>query len=192
MIRTVATVAALTLVAGLSHAGQERSEPKKADVVKQLQQDFDEARARLQKDGPGEKTRAVHRRIIEGLDKLLEQEDDKANPPASSNANPPQESSAKQDEQPKGSQRPMPGVKPTPSSSAQPNSDGPSAPEIRPVPKGENGEPSKVGPDSPWDPRRKRQQQAVDALGRERFPPRYEELLRAYYRSLAAGRGEEP
>jgi hypothetical protein len=191
MIRTVISLAAFALVAGLSRAGQEGASPKKADVVKQLQQDFDAARARLHKDDPGEQTRALHRRIIEGLDKLLEQEDDdSANPPASPNAKPPQGSGPKESEQLTEKERPMPGSKPMPK--AQANPDGPSAPEIRPAPKAQSGKLPKVAADGPWHPIRDRRQEAVDAVGRERFPPRYEELLRAYYRSLAAGQGEEP
>jgi hypothetical protein len=45
--------------------------------------------------------------------------------------------------------------------------------------------------DGPWHPFRNRPREAVDAVGQERFPRGYEELLRAYYRSLAAGRSED-
>jgi hypothetical protein len=173
MIRTLATLAALLLVTGFSHATQDRPAPKKADVVKELQRDFDEARAGLQKDDAGVKTRAAHRRIIEGIEELLKQEDDK----------PPQEPAPKERQQPKENTQPMPRAKPL----AEPKS----MPELTPAPGGQGPERPGFGPNGPWETRRKWQQPALDAVGRERFPPRYEELLRAYYRSLAAGRGEE-
>lgn len=176
MIRTCTVFAALALAAGLSQAGQERPAPKKGDVVKQLQKDFDDARARLQQDDAGEKTRAAHRRIIAGIDRLLQQEDDPG-------AGPPPQA-------PTGSTPPKPMNQSAPK--AKPMAEGPSSPKVRPLPGDQPAERPGVGPAGPWDPRRKVQADAVDAVGRERFPPRYEELLRAYYRSLAAGRGEEP
>lgn len=184
MIRYTPVLAAVFFAAGLSQAAQERPAPKKADVVKELQRDFDEARARLQKDDPGAKTRAAHRRIIAGLDRLLEQEDDDSsgNPPA----NPPPPARP-EGQQPKESKPPMPQTPPGVKPMAEPKS----IPEVRPTPGGKGAEPSQVGADGPWDPRRPRRQESVDAVGRERFPRHYEELLRAYYRSLAAGRGEE-
>jgi hypothetical protein len=181
MIRICACLAILTLVTGLSQAGQDRPAPKKADVVKELERDFDEARARLQKDDPGDKTRAAHRRIIAGLDELLKQEAD--NSSASPPANP---SAPNEGKQPSENQQPMPLPK------AQPRPQEKSTPELRGAPESKTGERPNIGPDGPWHPVRQRQQEALDAVGRERFPPRYEELLRAYYRSLAVGRGEEP
>ncbi len=188
MIRTFMTFAALVLAAGLSQAGQDRPAPKQADVVKELERAFDEARARLQKDDPGAKTRAAHRRIIAGLDELLKQEDGSSSvtPPA----NPPPPSNA-----PKGGQQPKPNkehLPPTPLG-VKPAPEARSVPEATPAPAGQGDERTNanVGADGPWDPRRKRQQESLDAVGGERFPRHYEELLRAYYRSLAAGRGEE-
>jgi hypothetical protein len=191
MVRTCTTLAALLLVTGLGQAAQERPAPKQADVVKELERDFDEARARLQKDDPGAKTRAAHRRIIAGLDELLKQEDDNnsATPPAPPPALPPREPAPNEGNQPKEIKQPKENKQPMPR--ATPMAEPKSIPELTPAPPGKGPERPEVGPDGPWDPRRQRQQEPVDAVGRERFPPRYEELLRAYYRSLAARRGDE-
>jgi hypothetical protein len=74
---------------------------------------------------------------------------------------------------------------------ATPTPQGESSPEVRVAPNSIMPENPRPEADGPWDISRHRKANALDALGRERFPPRYEELLRAYYRSLAAGRGED-
>lgn len=163
MIRCMSAVSLLAFLAGSAWAGQEKPAGTKSDVIKELERSFEEARTGLQKDA-GAKTRAAHRRIIAGLDELLKS-DEPAQPPVPSKSPPP-------------ANKPLPPPAPK------------SAPESSPLPQAGLGTPGEGRlKDGPWDIRRQRQQEALDAVGRDRLVPRYEELLRAYYRSLAE-RGE--
>jgi hypothetical protein len=51
-----------------------REDPKK--IIEQLREDFESARKKLEKNDPGEDTRKTQKKIIEGIDKLLDQQDD--------------------------------------------------------------------------------------------------------------------
>ncbi len=182
MVRCFLAFAAMVLLAGSSPASQGQPVPKKADIVKELQQDFAEASGRLEKDDPGAATRAAQRRLIEGIDRLLEQSDNSTNPPPSSNSRPPQvpPMQPKMPNAPEATPaptKPMPEAKSMPQSAAGKSAAEPTL--------------SDPEPDGPWDPRRLRQRESVDAVGRERFPPRYQDLLRKYFRSIAAGSGDE-
>ncbi|HZZ82232.1 MAG TPA: hypothetical protein VFE62_27285 [Gemmataceae bacterium] len=192
MGRMLAVLAIALTTIGLLQAGQGQPTPKKPDVIRQLRDDFEEARARLQKDDSGQATRAAHRRIIEGIDKLLEEENPDNNPPAPPPPGappmpPPTDSSATPKQNPSAPKAPEQ-AKATPQPKSAPGTE--STPQSRP---GVDGKALPMRPemDGPWHPLRKLPREAVDAIGRERFPRGYEELLRAYYRSLAASRSEE-
>ena len=85
----------------------------------------------------------------------------------------------------------MPQTGPKPK--AKPMAEPKPTPDLTPAPQGKGPERPDAGPNGngTWDIPRNRRQEAVNAVSGQRFPPRYEELLRAYYRSLAAGRDEE-
>jgi hypothetical protein len=51
-----------------------REDPKK--IIEQLREDFSSAREKLEKKDAGEDTRKTQKKIIEGIDKLLDQQDD--------------------------------------------------------------------------------------------------------------------
>lgn len=174
--RATLALAAALAVAGFAEAVQEPAGPKKTDLIEQLERDFTEARARLQKDDAGAKTQGAHRRIIEGIDRLLEDDAPEKAPPSAAPSTTPRPKSTQPMTEPKPAPQATPGA-PMPEQKA-----GPQAKPAAPAPSAEFG---------PWHPKRNGHAEVVDAAGRERFPPRYEELLRAYYRALA-GRTDEP
>jgi hypothetical protein len=199
MMRVLLAIGAFVLVAGVCWASQEQPAAKKADVVKDVERAFDEASARLEKDDAGKKTHAAHRRIIEGLDRLLNEDDPPAPPgapPAGANPPPPGKSGESAPppagQQPQGSDAARP--KGTGAAAGQPKSEPqanskPSGGGVAPAPGA--GPPSVPNADGPWETRRYRQRLGIDAAAREGYIRNYEELLQAYFRSLAAGRGDE-
>ncbi|MBI1830784.1 MAG: hypothetical protein HYR84_04955 [Planctomycetes bacterium] len=203
MFRSIHLLASTLFIAGLttfpSAAGEERSdvspERDRQKIIQQLQSDFQNAADRLKKNDPGALTRKQQDRIIDGLNKLID------DPPPS----PPSPPSP-----------PRPPSAPPPSPPPPPSPD-PRTPETKPapspppavLPKNE-ASPSEKTPKSPnaqGEPKRTpealekllretkteedwarlppRVRQELDAYARGRLMPRYQDLLRAYYRSLA-------
>lgn len=171
-------------------------------IIDEIQTDLDRVLENLNRDDAGAETRKNQKRILAGIDRLLEQQDPEA-------AN----SSASQSPQPKPGANAPPTPKPAPKPS--PNSSSPVKPVTKQTAAPKPGEPKRPAPPAPlseskperenslsastlekmraeqqlpqgWSPELPmRHRQTLDAFARERFPPGYEELLRAYYRSLA-------
>lgn len=155
-------------------------------LVEDVKADLSKAVGELQRDNPGAEARAAQKRILDNIDKLLEADDDP--PPSANDAQPPM--------------TPPPNPKPEPKAAA-PMPDG-ANPDSRPVqpkqitqPEGNKGprdgnpgtaaemlnELAKKG--GQWGHRPPGLPPEMDAHLRQRFPPRYEDLLREYYRSVA-------
>ncbi len=174
--------------------GQKPHPDSRGKVIDELRADYNDVVAEFARKNVNEEMRAKQQRIIDNLKRLLEDDDPPPNP--SGNTGP--------DNAPK-SPPPPSGSKANPSASKQ-------NPEKTPAPQPKNaqGNPSEAkqpmsgkSGDSESSPRTieemrndkktgggymelpPRQREAMDAHARDRFPPRYEELLRAYYRTLA-------
>ena len=161
-------------------------------IIDQLKADYDKVLDRLNADDPGDETRRNQQRILEGIDELLRRKD----------PDPSKNSSANSPPNPKGNREPSP-KQPVgnPKETAAPvEQKQPARPEPKPVAKtqpavGKEGNP----PNTPEDLRKEmktdgfwpslppRHRADMEAFGRERFIPAYQELLREYYRNLAQG-----
>jgi outer membrane biosynthesis protein TonB len=165
-------------------------------IIEEIQGDYDRALKDLEKDNPSADARQAQQRIAEGIKKLLEQQD----PPSqssknSANAPKPQNSQAKpapeskpqpSPSQPKPHATPSPAPKPQAKATPAPNSaERKSSSDNRPR---TIDEAMKMG-DWPSLPSRVRSE--IDAIGRDPFMERYNDLLREYYRSLAENNRRE-
>ncbi len=162
-----------------------------AKIVDEIKTDLSKAVDELDRNNPGKETHAAQKRVVDNIDRLLNQDDDPPqNPPPS--ASPPPQSPPSDPP----SSRPQP---PTP----EPKAVAPNGPEPKPSTRGANRPtPTNGGQDvgprtanelrkedaakgRPWGNMPWRPYPGMDLLGRERFPERYQDLLREYYRSLA-------
>ena len=141
-------------------------------IVKQVQDDLDSARAKLNQNDPGAETRRTQKRIVAGLDELIEQQNEHRGGNSSSSA-----------KKSKNAVDRPPAPQPAPASK-QPvgRAELPSTPaDLR----------QQKNASESWPGMPPRLRQEMDAFARERFIRNYEELLRAYYRTLAeSGRGD--
>lgn len=192
-MRWIGVTSMFLLLGALSARESAQPESKPPDdrgkIVEQIRADFDHAVGKLNKNDPGASTRAAQRRILDNIDRLLDQDppppaQQSQSPPPSRNSPPPQP-------------KPMPETsheaRPTPESApAKPEAKSPAQAEIA---RG-NAQPRNLEqmqkenrgawqPQLPWRPRPE-----MEAYGRDQFIRRYEELLREYYRALARG-GDE-
>ncbi|MBI3821355.1 MAG: hypothetical protein HY289_01600 [Planctomycetes bacterium] len=149
-------------------------------IVEQIHQDSAQTVDRLNQRDPGAETRSGMKRILEALDKLIDQQDPKPSPPPSSSSPP---------KQPAGNPPPPIAQQPKPLVDPQPK-------KIVAEPKqapGQAGNPPRTpeavqkerSPTDLWPPLPPRHRAAMDAFAKERFIRNYEELLRAYYRNIA-------
>jgi hypothetical protein len=167
----------------------------KEKIVADIQADYEKVLERLNKNDPGLQTRENQKRILENIDKLLQQR-----PPQGSAKSNPVDTSPLRSINPGAKEpNPMPQI---PARQAEPKeqppapiaqqNDTPSATkpkvEVRPGPGSEKPrtfeEMKQEAINDPWTlPPRLRQE--MDVFARERFIRNYEEMLRAYYRNIA-------
>jgi hypothetical protein len=188
MLRSMHIAASLLLVIGVASAREALpfGGTKKADaddrghIVERLRGKYQDVLDRLNKNEPGADTLAMQKEIAELLQRLLEQDE-----PPSAQAPPPVAKDA-----PKHRSDPAsnPAQKPAPQSAEKaatqrPNVQGlanePSAKSLGEMKKqlqAEGNWPLKLPP---------RHRDYIEVSGGGRFMPRYEELLRAYYRRIA-------
>jgi hypothetical protein len=148
-----------------------RSQPGKAeDVVRRLRRELEGARAGLEQSDAGPETRALQKKILDDLDRLIDRQRDPSG-----------------DGQPKAADqrsRPEPKANDVPPKprTADSETDVP----LRFRPNGQGTVQSKAGQlnDGEWSRLPYRQRQALDQYAGDRFMPAYEELLRQYYRAV--------
>ena len=189
----------LALAASASAQDSVAKEPteNRRDVIKQVQDDLDAAQGRLKQDDAGNETRQAQDRIIAGLKKLIEQQDENQSRNNSSS-----DSASSSKNRPEATPKPAsPSAEPAPRLKPVPSK----APADAPVPIAKEKQVGKGGPANTladlakeckamgaWGQYPTRLRSEMDAFGRERFIRNYEELLRAYYRTLAeSGRQSE-
>ncbi len=144
-------------------------------IIDELRSNFDRVGSDFEKKQPGLQTRQAQQRIIDGIDKLLEQQD----PAPSSNKS--FAAAKNQPAHPPSAQKPAP--KPMPAAKQPAKTT-----EIGGRPGEKPGTPADFRQPTPssdsWSlPPRHRDQ--IDAHQRERFIRNYSEILREYYRALA-------
>jgi hypothetical protein len=194
MLRSIAAVLLMSAVLASARAetAQQPEPGKKAEsrakIVEQIQADYESVLGRLKKDDPGAVTRSQQQRILDGLDKLIEQQDPEKNGGASNPPPPPMGNSG---------EKPKPQPMPTGSSQAPKQQ-----PDKQPAPSASTPKQKQVGQQAPpanpagvrkprdgadgWQvqlPPRHRTE--IDSIPRDRLIRNYEEMLRAYYRNLA-------
>jgi hypothetical protein len=184
MFRFLALLAVTLMAQTPVHAGVEkRAEPAESrqKIIDQIKTEFDQVRDRLNADDPGAEVRAGQDRILKGLDELLKQKDpsQSKNPPPSSSAPPPGSSEPKP--QPAASEpMPMTQAKPQPAATQAKTGEVKKA-----APPNTPDEVRKATKSGRWGEMPPRHGAAIDAVGRARFVPSYQEILREYYRNLA-------
>ena len=185
--------------AGAQPESKKVLEPEsRAKIIDEIRSDLGDVVEKLNKNDSGARTRAQQNRIVKNIEKLLDDDDDPPSSPSGNNANSPPppppggkenpQSKSQSAPQPESKQQPTPQSKqaPTPKASQPSGADS----EVAKTPKVEPRIPA--SPDYWPPPLPRRYQQDVDALSRGRFMPRYEDLLREYYRSLGESRrGDE-
>jgi hypothetical protein len=168
-------------------------------IVEEIQADYEKVLERLNKADPGAQTRKNQKRILDNIDKLLQQQDPNQSGPNSepSAGNPPKPMNRGPQEP-----KPMPHDPPRHAEGKEQHATPPATPKgnnVATKPKAEVGSSQRgekantyeemnkeaKGNDEWTLPRRLRQE--MDAFARERFIRNYEETLRAYYRNIADG-----
>lgn len=221
MHRIVSAAIVLVLCAGAGMTSERsfragaQPEPKKpspesrAKIIGEIRTDLDDAVDKLNRQDPGQQTRAIQDRILENLKKLLEPDDENPPPQNSDSSNPPQKPMS-----PPNSEKPK---TPNPSDSPSDPKANPSAPpEKKPGESQQNASPNapkpapmsspqqlppkvedtskderRPGDGGPWPPLPQRHRAELNSASGDRFVRRYEDLLREYYRALAeSGRRE--
>jgi hypothetical protein len=174
-------------------AGSAKSTQK---VIDQIKTDLDKVHDRLSADDPGAETREGQMRILKGLDDLLKQKDPNRpkNPPSSSS--PPPMGSREPKSPPMGNEpkpQPKPATnEPTPKPMPAQAKERPAGTQSKPV-AGSNTTPPNIPNDvrkeptidGPWPTLPARHRALMDAVGRDRCIPNYQEILIEYYRNLA-------
>jgi hypothetical protein len=190
MIRTVLAMLALSF-ASLSAqaltnfgAGQiapkaDRPDESRGAIIDRIKANQERVRKLLGDNDSGAETRRLQRQIAADLAKLLESPDEPNPPPPGansprSNQPPAGREDASRQSVPSGTQKTAP--------QAKPGEVGPSGMEGR-TPAQESPTPRPV--DGRWGELPERLRKEIDAYPRDRMMPRYEELLRAYFRTLA-------
>jgi hypothetical protein len=196
------TVAPLTMGADKKAAPSGPAESRQ-QIIDRVKADLEKVQDRLSAADAGAETRAGQDRILKGLDDLLKQKDpnpSKSPPPPSSSSPPkgssdpmpagnpmPTPASTKQtpaEAQPKPADSPMP----TPAPAKQPLAEGqpkPSGGAKAALPNTPDAVRKESTIDGPWHPMPPRHRIVMDSVGRDRFVPNYQEILREYYRNLA-------
>ena len=151
----------------LSFGTGKKAEPSdRAKIVERLRGRYQDVLDQLNQKNPGADTLAKQKEIADLLKQLLEQDDPPASnpsPPAPKATNPP----------PSGEAQPMP--KPTSNTSATEQS-ARSLNELKKQLEADGHWPVNLPP---------HHRKSLDSSAHGRFMPRYEELLRAYYRTIA-------
>jgi hypothetical protein len=172
------------------HAGSDKkpatpSSPEdRKKIIAEINADSEHAIDRLNQRDPGADTRARQQRIIENIDKLLNEQDpdpkgNSQRPPPPKPMNPPPK--------PSGSD---PGQKPMQAKEQGPQS--PMPPTAKPAGNSKSGQIPKSSDNpntqkelGPWPYGRPGNRQEMDSIPRDGLIRNYEELLRAYYRNIA-------
>jgi hypothetical protein len=163
-------------------------------IVEEIQADYEKVLERLNEADPGAETRKNQKRILDNIDKLLQQQHpnqggDNTKPGA---GNPPKPMSPGRQgpkPMPHNPPRPVEGKQQQPTPLATPTGNNVAA-EVGGSQRGEKANTfaqmkEAKGSDEWTLPRRLRQE--MDTFARERFIRNYEETLRAYYRNIADG-----
>lgn len=147
-------------------------------LIEEIQADFDRAATDLNRNDPSAQTRQAQKRIIDGIDKLLERPEPPAKQPSNSPA--PRSPNARPKTPPPPSAQPAmkqpqrkPAVEPAPRIAQKIRANTPAASSKNPL------------VDGPWPNLPPRHRGEVDAHARERFIRNYDALLREYYRALS-------
>ena len=180
--------------AGQPDARKTAPQPEsRAKIIDEIRSDLVDVIEKLNKNDAGAQTRIRQQRILKNIDKLLEQDD----PPPSQNSNESSSSSSKPPPDRPPGQKPKPtGNSPAQAAEEKPLPKTPEPVRAEPKPSAANGqresrpktfaewekENARTGDGWELPPRVRRQ---MDAYSHDRFPPGYEDLLRAYYRALA-------
>jgi hypothetical protein len=195
MLRSIAALllASAVLASARAETAQQPEPGQKAEsrakIVEQIQADYESVLGRLKKDDPGAVTRSQQQRILDGLDKLIEQQDPE--PPRGASNPPPPPPTGNSGE------KPMP--QPMPSGSSQAPKQ---QPDKQPAPTASAPKQKQIGqqaaPAAPAEVRKNREgsdgwritlpprhRTEIDSIPRDRLIRNYEEMLRAYYRNLA-------
>ena len=187
------TLFAAPFTAG-AQPGADKNAPDRGKIAADIRGDLANVVDQLNRQDPGKATRQRQQRILDNIDKLLRGDDDPPPPPQGKSppesSSPPPSRPANQDPSPSPRQpmenaqtstprpAPIPAVPARatqPARSETPNNAPRTLEELR-----------KTSEDLGfWGERALRQRPEMDAYLRDRFHPRYAELLREYYRSLA-------
>lgn len=155
--------------AGGPGAQKKSSDPQR--IIEQLRGDFDRAGSDLEQRKIDQATQETQQRIVDGIDELLKQRE--RSPSSKSNSSPPKSKAAVPPPMPE----PAPANKKTVEKASEPAAKKAALagkPRVEPAPASSDR----------WGlPPRHRD--AIDAVSGDRLVPRYEELLRAYYRALS-------
>lgn len=184
MIRTIAILVVMGVLASAHSAPFQAGGPKKTQppapptdprpIIEQIDKDFGNTVDRLTQKDPGVQTRENQQRILEGLDKLIQQQNPNHRPPSASNPPPPKKPAG-----------------PPPVSAANPAPKQPPAAQKTPAGKVENrattppAAPKEKHPVEAWPNLPPRLRAEMDAFAREGYPARYQRLIGAYFRSVA-------
>jgi hypothetical protein len=149
------------------------------EIMDRLHKNLEASEDRLGKKDPGATTREIQEQIIKDLDALLKQKQDQGSSPNNSGKR-------------VGRENPQREKKPTAKAASDPSTR-PDAKALAGV-RDKHQTPEKAVHDGDWWgpslPKIKRLE--MDVYSKERFLPRYEELLRQYYRTIAEqGRRQE-
>src|SRR5262245_50375827 len=170
MIPGPATVVAFLLAHFVS--AKETPQEETQQIIKRLRSNLSATADRLdQKKDPGDETRRLQEKIIEDLDRLLRRQD-----PAGQSEN---GSPKRQEKTDAATRRESSGRDDFERTNR--TEVGKAARDLEPGKKHDAPELKR----NPWPTLPKRKQQEMDVYSRDRFPQKYEELLREYYRTIA-------
>jgi hypothetical protein len=148
-------------------------------IIEEIRSHFDRVGSDFEKNQPGAETRKAQQRILDGIDKLLEQQDPEPKnskaPPTSKNSPPSNEPAVK----------PKPALEKPKITPATPKSIADLPKEIANTAKTTESMAKSPTGSGYWPNLPPRHRDQIDALSRERFIRNYSEILREYYRALA-------
>lgn len=174
--------------------GPEAKTPAPANpqkIIEELRSDFGRVGSDFEKNQTGAETRKTQQRIIEGIDKLLEQQDPNPSQSKSANSskNPPKPKEASANPPPVTNAEQKPPVAQPKSTVLKPQQKPAITKDIAPASRAPKTlaemRPEQTVGNQRWGDYPPRFRQEIDAFARERFMRNYAEILREYYRSLA-------
>jgi hypothetical protein len=178
---------------------RKKAEEEMKELIARLHKNMDASEDRLAKRDPGDATRDIQKDILKDLDELIKQQQDqqdqdsqckngecdKDNPSSSNTKN--RKNASKKQGQSLAKNKPQGDPKKSPSDKTgkQTNSDANVSSDTVKLGSGKTNNKEIEMHKGIWGHLPETQRQEMDAYARERFMPRYEELLRQYYRTLS-------